>query len=51
LAAAAGRYRFVTVPELLRLGRANREWWIRPGDADYLARLKHSETQGQEVGP
>ncbi|MFL6646979.1 MAG: polysaccharide deacetylase family protein [Sulfurifustaceae bacterium] len=41
---AASQYRFVTVPELLRLGRPNRELWIQPGQADYLARLKSGET-------
>lgn len=35
-----GRYRFVTVPELLRLGRPQRELWRQPGDAGYLARLQ-----------
>lgn len=35
-----GRYRFVTVPELLRLGRPRRELWRQPGDAGYLARLQ-----------
>ncbi len=39
LGTAGGRYRFVTVPELLRAGRANRELWIQPGRADYLATL------------
>lgn len=38
--AAASNYRFVTVPELLRLGRPNREFWIQPGQPEYLARLK-----------
>jgi peptidoglycan-N-acetylglucosamine deacetylase len=33
-------YRFVTVPELLRLGRARKEWWHKPGDAAYLATLR-----------
>lgn len=33
-------YRFVTVPELLRLGRPQRELWYQPGDAGYLARLQ-----------
>lgn len=44
LETASSQYRFVTVPELLRLGRANREIWIQPGQADYLARLKNGET-------
>lgn len=39
LEATAGRYRFVTLPELLRIGRPNREIWFQPGRADYLARL------------
>ena len=34
------RFRFVTVPELLRLGRPQREWWYQPGDMGYLARLQ-----------
>lgn len=33
-------YRFVTLPELLRLGRAKKEWWHKPGDAAYLATLR-----------
>jgi peptidoglycan/xylan/chitin deacetylase (PgdA/CDA1 family) len=44
LQAAAGRFRFVTVPELLRLGEPNRELWIQPGKADYVAGLKSGET-------
>lgn len=39
-----GRFRFVTVPELLRLGRAQRELWIQPGHPEYLAKLKNGET-------
>lgn len=34
------RFRFVTVPELLRLGRPQRELWYQPGDIGYLARLQ-----------
>lgn len=44
LKAMADQYRFVTVPELLRLGRPNCEFWIQPGQADYLAALKSGET-------
>lgn len=44
LESAADRYRFVTVPELLRLGRPQREFWVQPGRADYLATLKSGET-------
>jgi peptidoglycan-N-acetylglucosamine deacetylase len=43
LEAGAGRYRFVTVPELLSYGRAQRELWVQPGQADYLAILKSGE--------
>ncbi|HEX7043442.1 MAG TPA: polysaccharide deacetylase family protein [Burkholderiales bacterium] len=43
LATAGRSYRFVTVPELLRAGRPNREIWIQPGQADYLARLRADE--------
>jgi hypothetical protein len=43
LAAASGVYRFVTVPELLRLGRPQREFWIKLSQAEYLAALKHGE--------
>lgn len=35
-----GTYRFVTVPGLLRSGRARKEWWHQPGDAAYLAALR-----------
>lgn len=34
------QFRFVTVPELLQLGRPQRELWYQPGDAGYLARLQ-----------
>jgi peptidoglycan/xylan/chitin deacetylase (PgdA/CDA1 family) len=44
LQAAAGRFRFVTVPQLLTLGRPNREFWIQPGQADYVAGLKSGGT-------
>jgi peptidoglycan/xylan/chitin deacetylase (PgdA/CDA1 family) len=37
---AAPQYRFVTVPELLRLGPARRELWVQPGEPDYLENLK-----------
>lgn len=43
LEAGAGRYRFVTVPELLQYGRPQREFWVQPGQADYLAGLKSGE--------
>lgn len=33
-------YRFVTVPELLRRGRAGKQWWYQPGEAGYLAALR-----------
>jgi peptidoglycan-N-acetylglucosamine deacetylase len=36
LAELAGRYRFVTVPELLRLGRPRRWHWYKPSDLDWL---------------
>lgn len=39
----SGRYAFVTVPELLRLGRPRRELWIQPGESTYLAALKGGE--------
>lgn len=41
---SADKYSFVTVPELLRLGRPQRELWAQPAKADYLAALKSSET-------
>jgi peptidoglycan-N-acetylglucosamine deacetylase len=36
----SGEYRFITVPELLRRGRAGKELWYQPGEADYLAALR-----------
>ncbi len=36
----ADRYQFVTVPELLRSGRAQRSNWYRPPDAAWLNRLQ-----------
>lgn len=45
----SGRYRFVTVPELVRLGRANYELWIQPGNADYLARLQKAPGYAREL--
>lgn len=38
LAEEAGRTRFVTVPELLTLGRARRWHWYKPADLDWLER-------------
>ncbi len=35
-------YRFVTVTELLRIGRAEKTWWHEPGDAVYLAGLRRT---------
>lgn len=37
---AVPQYRFVTVPELLRLGRPKRELWVQPGEPGYLENLK-----------
>lgn len=37
------RYSFVTVPELLAIGRPHRELWIQKGDPAYLAQLKTAE--------
>lgn len=42
--AHARDYRFVTVPELLRRGRPNRELWIQPGQPEYLAGLQQTAT-------
>lgn len=38
----AHEYRFVTVPELLRMGRQQKTWWYQPGDAGYLAGLRRT---------
>lgn len=48
LDAAGSRYRFVTVPELLCLGRPNYEFWIQPGDAGYLAQLREAPENTEE---
>ncbi len=39
-----GQYRFVTVPELLVMGRPHRELWFQKGDPLYLAQLKSAES-------
>lgn len=39
----SGRFRFVTVPELLRCGPARRVFWSQLPDRAFLARLKNSE--------
>jgi peptidoglycan/xylan/chitin deacetylase (PgdA/CDA1 family) len=39
----AGAYRFVTVPELLKLGKANRRNWYDKGHPEWLASLEYEE--------
>lgn len=39
----AGRLRFVTVPELLALGRPQREYWRREGQLEWLSRLTDAD--------
>lgn len=38
-------YRFVTVPELLTMGRAVRAPWIKPGDIEWLNSLNGGDTR------
>lgn len=39
----AGRYRFVTVPELLRHGRPQHSLWLRQADPQWLSALKRAD--------
>ena len=39
----SGRYKFVTVPDLLRRGHPRRDWWIRPAEISVLNALQRQE--------
>jgi hypothetical protein len=47
LARAGERYRFVTVPDLLKHGKAHRELWYQEPDIDLLNQLARPETAGR----
>jgi peptidoglycan/xylan/chitin deacetylase (PgdA/CDA1 family) len=43
----SGRFRFVTVPELLRHGKPQREIWLKRPDLELLKKLKRQERAGR----
>jgi hypothetical protein len=50
LARTSERLRFVTVPELLRHGRAEKEMWYRKPKLDLLNQLRTQEGPGRRYG-
>jgi len=45
------RFRFVTVPELLRLGRPQRQDWYQGGQFEILAQLREAEGKPWRYAP
>ncbi|MBI3899641.1 MAG: polysaccharide deacetylase family protein [Gammaproteobacteria bacterium] len=45
----SGQYRFVTVPELMHLGRPQREFWWRRGSKEYFTKLIKTEYRQGEA--